>query len=171
MEVKGRIIDVKTFKTKRVTFELEYCDTASINELYGKDLRIKAEVWREKRSLNANSYLWVLLSRIAEKIRSDKWTVYLEMMQRYSTSFTHVIVKPHAVKAVMEMYRTAVDLGEITVNGETGHQLQVYFGSSTFDTREMSVLLEGVVSECRELGIETLPQGELERMVNAWDKK
>lgn len=169
MESKGRLVDVQSFK-KRVTFEVDYVDADSLNAITGKELRIEAKPWREKRSLNANSYLWVLLQRIAEKIHSDKWTVYLEMLQRYSRSFTHVIVKPHAVQAVMEMYRTAIDLGEIKVNGETGHQLQVYFGSSTFDTHEMQVFLDGVVSECKELGIETMPPAELERMVNAWDR-
>lgn len=71
----------------------------------------------------------------------------------------------------MEMYRTAIDLGEIYVAGEVGHQLQVYFGSSTFNTKEMAVFLEGIVSECKELGIETLPEEELERMAKAWDVK
>lgn len=49
---------------------------------------------------------------------------------------------------------TADELEEVSVNGKKGVQLRLYFGSSTYDTKEMSVLLDGIVSECRELGIE-----------------
>ena len=79
-----------------------------------------------------------------------------------------MIVKPEAVEKMKELYRTCVDLGEISVNGITGHQLQVYYGSSTFNTKEMSVFIDGIVSECKELGIETLTSEELERMKAAW---
>lgn len=132
-------------------------------------LDIKAVKHREKRSLDANAYLWVLLQKIAEAIKSDKWSVYLEMLKRYSRAFTHIIVKPHAVDAVKELYRTTVDLGDVNVNGQTGRQLQVYYGSSTFNTKEMAVLLDGVISECRELNIETLPPDEIERLKATWD--
>lgn len=171
MEAKGQIKDIRHYGRWRITFDFEHIDIVSLNELVGKDLRVKVELWKDKRSLNANAFAWVLMQKIAEKINSDKWSVYLDMLQRYSRSFTHIIVKPQAVKAVMDMCRTAIDLGEILVDGEKGHQLQVYFGSSQFDTAEMSVFLNGIVSECKELGIDTLPPGDVERMVENWDKK
>ena len=79
-----------------------------------------------------------------------------------------MIVKAAAVDRMKELYRTCVDLGEVTVNGQTGHQLQVYYGSSTFDTKEMSVFIDGIVRECKELGIETMTPAELERMKSQW---
>jgi hypothetical protein len=69
------------------------------------------------------------------------------------------------------LYRTTIDLGEVTVGDMTGHQLQVYFGSSTFDTKEMSVFIDGIVSECQMLGIQTETPAELERMKSLWDVK
>ena len=170
MECKGHIVDISHIGKTRITFEMDEIDRDSIILLIGRDLRIEAKQWREKRSLDSNAYAWVLMQRIAEKIHSDKWEVYLDMLKRYSRSFTHIIVKENAVNAVMEMYRASIDLGEITVGGQTGHQLQVYFGSSTFDTKEMSVFIDGLVSECKELGIETLPPEEQERMLKAWDE-
>ncbi len=68
-----------------------------------------------------------------------------------------------------ELYRTYIDLGEISVNGMTGHQLQVYYGSSTFDSKEMSVFIDGIVSECKDLGIEILPPAQLEIMNKEWN--
>ena len=131
-------------------------------------LQIKAVKHRERRSLDANAYAWVLMQKIAEATDTDKWSVYLRCLQDYSRAFSHVIVKPEAVNRMKELYRTCVDLGEITVNGRTGHQLQVYYGSSCFDTKEMSVFIDGIVRECKDLNIETLPPEELERMKKGW---
>ena len=131
-------------------------------------LQIKAVKHRERRSLDANAYAWVLMQKIAEATDTDKWSVYLRCLQDYSRAFSHVIVKPEAVDRMKELYRTCVDLGEITVNGRTGHQLQVYYGSSCFDTKEMAVFIDGIVRECKDLNIETLPPEELERMKKGW---
>lgn len=131
-------------------------------------LQIKAVKHRERRSLDANAYCWVLLQKIAEATDTDKWSVYLRCLQDYSRAFSHVIVKPEAVDRMKELYRTCIDLGEITVNGRTGHQLQVYYGSSCFDTKEMSLFIDGIVRECKDIGIETLPPEELERMKKGW---
>lgn len=130
-------------------------------------LKIKVEKYREKRSLDANAYMWVQLQKMAEVIRSSKDEVYLQMLDKYGV-FTHIIVKPKAVDRVKQEWRTVRDLGEVTVNGVTGIQLQIYYGSSTYDTKEMSVLIDGVVSECQELGIETLPPDELRQMKERW---
>lgn len=134
-------------------------------------LSIEAKKYRAKRSLDSNAYAWVLMQKIAEAIHTDKETVYLNCLQKYSRAFTHVIVKENAVERMKELYRTCVDLGEVTVNGQTGHQLQVYYGSSSFDSLEMSVFIDGIVSECKELDIETLPPDELERMKTMWGAK
>ena len=132
-----------------------------------KKLRIKAVQYREKRSLDANAYLWVLLQKLAEVLRTDKWSVYLQMLKRYG-QFTYIVVKPGAVEAVKKQWRECEEIGEIDVNGTKGVQMLCYYGSSTYDTKEMSVLIDGVVSECQELGIETLPPAELQRIKEQW---
>ena len=123
--------------------------------------------YREKRSLDANAYLWVLLQKIAEVLRTDKWSVYLQMLKRYG-QFTYIVVKPGAVEAVKKQWRECEEIGEIEVNGTKAVQMLCYYGSSTYDAKEMSVLIDGVVSECQELGIETLPPSELQRIKEQW---
>lgn len=169
-EVKGIARDWETNKFN-ITFSIN--ESSVVNEvdmLKDSKLSIKAVKYREKRSLDSNAYAWVLMQKIAEAVNSNKWDVYLELLQKYSRSFTHVIIKPEAIDKMKELYRTCVDLGEISVNGITGHQLQVFYGSSTFNTKEMSVFIDGIVSECKELGIETLPEAELERMKAQWNQ-
>jgi hypothetical protein len=132
-----------------------------------KKLRVKAVQYRERRSLDANAYLWVLLQKIAEVLRTDKWSVYLQMLKRYG-QFTYIVVKPGAVEAVKKQWRECEEIGEIEVNGTKAVQMLCYYGSSTYDAKEMSVLIDGVVSECQELGIETLPPSELQRIKEQW---
>ena len=173
MEFTGKVKDVsRDWKTGQFNITFTINEPSAVEQVECiKDcekLNIKAVKYRQKRSLDANAYSWVLMQKLAEAVHSDKWTIYLEMLKKYSRAFTHVIVKKEAVEEMTETFRTCVDLGEITVNGKTGHQLQVYFGSSTFDTKEMSVFIEGIVSECKELGIETLTPMELERMKAEW---
>ncbi len=170
MEFRGHIVDIsRDWKTGRfrVTFESMEDISKQLESITDKLLTITAKLFRNKRSRDANSYSWVLMQRIAETIKSDKWSVYLDMLGRYGV-FTHIIVRPGVVDRVVSEWRTVKNLGEVTVSGQTGIQLQCYFGSSTYDTKEMSVFIEGIVSECHELGIETATPEELDRMKKEW---
>lgn len=130
-------------------------------------LRIKAVKYRNKRSLDANAYFWVLLQKMAEVLHTDKWSLYLQMLRRYG-QFTYIVVKPHAVEGVKKQWRESEEVGEIEVNGEKAVQMLCYYGSSTYDTREMTILIDGVVSECEELEIETITPEELRQMKERW---
>ncbi len=173
MEFSGKIKDIsRDFATGQLNITFMVSETGTIDELLKiKDcekLAVKAVKYRNKRSIDANAYAWVLMQKIAESIHSDKWSVYLNLLQKYSRSFTHVIVKSNAVDVMKELYRTCIDLGEVNINGQSGHQLQVYFGSSTFDSKEMSVFIDGIISECEELGIDTKTPDEIKHMCMLW---
>ena len=64
-----------------------------------------------------------------------------------------------------------VKLGDIDINGSNAVQMLCYFGSSTLDTKEFSVLLEGVVSEMKEMGLTPPPSKEMRRCLEQWQKK
>ena len=124
---------------------------------------------REKRSLNANAYAWALMERIAALIKTDKWSVYLDMLRSYG-QFDVVTVAPESVETFCSRWRECVTLGEVTVDGQTGVQIQAYYGSSTYNTAEMARFIDGIVSEAKWLGIETMTPAEVERMKAAWGK-
>jgi len=136
----------------------------------GKELTAEIKQYRKKRSLNANAYLWVLLSEMAAALHTTKDELYIQMLDRYGV-FTFVVVKPSVVDRVKQEWRTVRELGEITVNGKTGIQLQCFFGSSTYSSKEMATLIDGVVSECEEMGIETMQKEELESIKKEWGNK
>jgi hypothetical protein len=126
----------------------------------GKELTVEVKQYRAKRSLDANAYMWVLLTSMAAVLHTTKDELYLLMLERYGIC-THIVVKPNVVDRVKTEWRTVRELGEVKINGQTGIQLQCFFGSSTYDTKEMSVLIDGVVSEAKEMGVETLTPAEL----------
>jgi hypothetical protein len=146
-------------------------DVADLKEMVGKGKLLSVEIkpYRAHRSLNSNAYLWVMLEALAASLHTSKDELYLLMLERYGV-FTHVIVKPIAVERVMQEWRTVRNLGEVRINGQTGVQLQCYFGSSTYDTKEMARLIDGVVSECKECGIETMTPAEIDRLNREWGK-
>ena len=175
MEFTGKFeaitIDWKT-KERQVVFTVnEASALESLVELQGiEKLSIKAVKYREKRSLDANGLLWVCLGQIAEVLRTDKWDVYLQMLKRYG-KYTYICVKPNVVDAVKAQWRECEVVGETTINGKEAVQMLCYFGSSTYNTKEFSVLLEGVISEMREMGLQTPASQEMKEALKQWQKK
>lgn len=100
---------------------------------------------------------------------TDKWSIYLLMLKRYG-KYTYICVKPNAVPAIKKQWRECEELGEIDINGEKAVQMLCYFGSSTYNTKEFSHLLDGVISEMDLIGLETPGEKELERAVEQWEK-
>lgn len=143
--------------------------TEEINDLMDKELSVEIKPYRKRRSLDANALLWKMCDEIAKVIRSSKDEVYLTMLERYGV-FTHVIVKPEAAERIKQEWRAVRELGEVTVNGKTGIQLQCYYGSHLYDTKEFSVLLDGVISEAKELGVEVISEQEKNLLMQEWGK-
>lgn len=137
------------------------------DNLHGKELSVEIKEFRNRRSLDANAYAWVLMQKLAVALHTSREEVYLLMLERYGV-FTHLIVKPAVVERMGAEWRAFKELGEVTVNGTTRVQIQLFFGSHTYDTKEMSALIDGIVDECKNLGIETMTPEELDRIKGEW---
>lgn len=133
-------------------------------------LQIKAVKHRERRSLDANKMLWACLGDIASALRADKWDVYLQMLKRYG-KYTYICVKPSVVDAMKMQWRESEVIGEVDINGQKAVQMLCYFGSSTLDSREFSVLLDGVVSEMKEMGLKTPMSQDMKKALENWERK
>ena len=132
-------------------------------------LSIEANKYRKKRSLEANALLWACLGEIAAALHTDKWEVYLLMLKRYG-KYTYICVKPNMVEAVKSYWRECEDIGPITINGAEAEQLLCYFGSSTYNTKEMSVLIDGVISEMKEIGLQPPLTRDVQNALKQWEQ-
>lgn len=126
---------------------------------------VKIDKHREKRSLNANAYLWKLVTEIGNVLNKSKEEVYLQMLIDYGQSEMVSILSEIDVKGYFKYYKLA---GTSILNGKEFNHYKIYKGSSEYDTKEMSILLNGVVQEAKNLGIKTKDDIELERLVEEW---
>jgi hypothetical protein len=154
-----------------VTFAVEEkMAVEAIKKLAAAPVSIEVKKWREARSLDANAYFWKLVGEIAKhpSIRSTPDEIYILMLERYGV-FEVVPVWKKAKNIVINAVRHCVEIGEKELGGQEFVFLRCYKGSSEYDTKEMSDLIDGVVGEAQALGIETLTPDELAKLQSLKD--
>lgn len=171
MKLKGKINNVSFSFDGNPMLVLDIFDKntllheySNLKEIELLDIEIKK--YRNKRSLNANNYLWSLINEMANRLNSSKEEIYLMMLKRYGQSELVSILTDINVTGYFKYYEVA---GVTSLNGKSFTHYRIFKGSSEYDTKEMSILIEGVVSECKELGIETMTPTELESLIQNWD--
>lgn len=170
-ELSGKIQRIdRDFKTGQPMLTLAINEDEAVKSLYDElreteKLSIKIDKHREKRSLNANNYAWKLLTEIGNKLRKSKEQVYLDMLKEHGQSEMISVLSHIPIEKYIKYCEEA---GESTLNGKLFKHYKVYKGSSEFDTREMSIFLDGVVSEAKELGIQTETPEQIAKLKSLW---
>jgi hypothetical protein len=148
-----------------ITFEFGRDALQMTDALKETRVSVKVDKYREKRSLNANAYCWKLLTEIANQIRAGKDEVYLKMLKRYGQ---REIISVQAHIPISEYIKYCEECGEGTVQGKLFKHYYVFKGSSEFDTREMSIFLDGIISEAKAMGIQTETPDQIAKMKSLW---
>lgn len=158
------------FEVTLVIPKAEKTNIEALNLLLNDEKKKECKIgyYRQKRSLNSNSYAWKLCTEIANVLRSNKDDVYLQMLKRYGQSSV-VSVIDEAVPMFLKSVKYTEIFGHGKVNGKNFTHIKVFVGSSSFDTREMSIFLDGIISECTELKIPTLTPAEIEKLKENWE--
>lgn len=146
-----------------------------IQYLFNQDKTKKFEVkeYKEKRSLDSNAYAWVLLGKLQDKLHIPKEDIYKDLIRNIG-SYVIVPIKDEAVERFRQSW-SKNGLGWITetmkskLEGFTN--VVTYYGSSVYNTAEMSRLIELIVQECKQLDIETKSQAEIDSLLKEWDKR
>lgn len=175
MNCTGKLHSVnRDWKTGKIIigFELNEEPTEAINDIAScEKLSITAKKYRQKRSLDANAYCWVLITKIAEMMNSSKEEIYEDMLQKYGYIYQdddgYITV---TVKADVDMNKITGHWKFLKGNGKFNSYLMIK-GSSEYDSAEMAKFIDRIVDEAKELGIETMTPAELERMKAAWQTK
>lgn len=139
------------------------------DDLKDEELSIELKKYRKKRSLDANAYCWVLCSEIAKRLNTSKDEIYEEMIQRYSEfdrreDGGYVTI---TMLSIIPIERLGGHWRKIGDEGKFSSYMRL-LGSSEMNTEQMSHLIDGIVSEARELGIDTETPEEIERIKNLW---
>ena len=132
------------------------------------DKKYEVKEYKEKRSLNANNYYWELVTQLGNVLKMDKEDLHFQLLQKYGQSEMISVVADVDMKNYLKYYAEA---GESNLNGKTFKHYKVYKGSSEMDSKEMSILINGLVEECHIQGIETKTPQEINSLLERWDNK
>jgi hypothetical protein len=130
-----------------------------------KDKKLEIKIYRPKRGLKANAYYWELENELANVLRVDNEFLHFLLLQKYGQ------VEMVSVRADIDVsgyFKYYCEAGESSLNGIKFKHYKVFKGSSEMDSREMSILIDGLVQECKEQGIETRPDEEVKSMLEEW---
>ena len=140
-----------------------------------KEYVIAIDRARSRRSLDANAYFWVLLGKMAALPGLPGTTeLYRSYIKEIGGNRETVCVKKDAADKLCTAWARnglgwQTDIMESKLPGCVN--VTLYYGSSTYDTAQMSRLIELAVQDCRALGIETATPADLALLLDRWEAK
>lgn len=147
------------------------CDEVKADKVY--DLDVKEH--RNRRSLNANNYLWVLLEKLAEVMGAEnpqitKDSLYIDFVRQVGVSKLMTLDEDVAKTIRVAWERLGTGWPTEQVDYEPGGKVMIrfFYGSSTYNTKQMARLIDAVVEACKEQGIDTMTPEELSRLKSLW---
>lgn len=132
-------------------------------------LTIDITEYRKARSLDANAYMWTLLNQLALTLK----TTNIELYQKYIREngvWTDFEMPEKAAKTFEHLWKDkgiAWLIDRVDTNNDMV-TLRAYYGSSVYNTSQMSRLIDSIVTDCKEAGIETMSDKELKSLMGKW---
>lgn len=169
----GHLVDLvySVNRKQRITLEVDQDFRGQYDELYGKLLEIRIDRLRKRRSLDANAYFWTLAGKLAGKLGISPDEVYRHYIPDVGGNSETVCLAEEGADALRKIWSSrgkgwlTEELPYITPGYKN---IILYYGSSTYDARQMSRLIDMVVEDCKQNGIETLTPDKLDAMKERW---
>lgn len=177
MRITGKIAGANIdFRTRKPMLSLEVNELNDFKQLVDdmngyEKLSIEIKPFRARRSLDANAYAWVLMDKLAEKLNVSKEEIYREYIKHIGGNSEVVCVKNSAVERLCEGWSKngigwQTDTMPSKIDGCTN--VILYYGSSTYDTSQMSRLIDLIIQDCKEQGIQTDTPDTIARLKALW---
>ena len=175
MKTSGRIVsvDIDYISHKhKITLEVDDKELVGLEELRNVPLiSITLEKQTKQKSLNANNYAWVLMQEIADKQGITKEEVYREYIKDKGV-FRTISIANEAVSTFTHLWQEK-GLGWICepINvGKSMTDLICYYGISVYNSKQMSNLIDHIVYEAKQLGIETMTPEQITKLKEGWEQ-
>ena len=148
-----------------------------IQYLFKQDKTKKYEVKevKKKRSTNANNYFWKLLQELCEVQNLDTIEEYKKRVKELGI-FRRFRIEPKDVKTFEIMWQDKgiawfCEIADTEYIGNVEFKIiNAYYGSSSFNSKQMSRLIDNLVQDCQATGIETKSKTEIDALLKEWDK-
>ena len=156
-----------------ITFTTTRGAVYSVEELKDKELLVKVTSYSKRRSLSQNAYMWVLIGEIAAKLKTSKDDVYKNYIRDYGV-FEVLPIKAEAVERFISIW-AGRGLGwvcEVLRESKISGYINViaYYGSSSYTSAELTRVIEAIIDDCKELGINTMSLADIMLLRNDNDK-
>lgn len=179
-ELTGKVQNLSLdYKTGKAVLTLEINEkrgaTDCFEEFIGQDkIAVKIGKFKAKRSLDANAYCWKLIGDLAERLNITTTEIYRSAIKELGGNREIVCVKEEAVEKLCEAWSSKgigwqTDTFDSKIKG--CRNVILYYGSSTYDTAQMSQLISYIVDECQAQGIDTRTPAEIAELVSLWGAK
>ena len=129
-----------------------------------KNKKYEIKEYKEKRSLNSNSYAWKLITELGNVLRKSKEEVYLQMLKDYGQSEIVSMLSSIGPDGYFKYYEK---FGTGEVRGKQFTHYKIFKGSSEFNSKEMSIFIDGIVQEAKQVGIQTLDELEIQELIRS----
>lgn len=172
--MKGRLTNLTRGMDGEYQLTISTRDSAVLtawDELRNTDIDASIKKWHKKRSLDANAYAWVLIDKLANVLNITKTEVYQELIRNIGGVSQTICCPDKAVNDVCTGWKhNGIGWFSETfpskIDGCTN--IILFFGSSTYDSKQMSALINAAVEECKQYGIETISEAERKALEDAW---
>lgn len=170
-------IDYKTRKSK-ISLLLDTKEIEVVEQLKNENkLNVELKKYRKKRSSDANAYCWILCDKIAKELSKDgtiltKEKIYQDGILQIGT-FEPMIIEEKTFenfKRIWERQGLGFLVQEVSKKDKY-IKVHCYYGSSTYDSKEMSLLINLLVELAKSLNIETKTDAEINSLLESWNKK
>jgi hypothetical protein len=139
-------------------------------------LNIELKKYRKSRSLNANNYFWKILQELCELAEIDTIEEYKRRVKELGI-FRRFRIENENIKTFEKMWTAQgiawfCEIADTEYIGDTEFKIiNAYYGSSSFNSKQMSRLIDGVVQDCKPYGIETKTPEEIESLLRSWENE
>lgn len=173
--MRGQLVDLSLSMggKQRVTLELDEDFREAFDKLRDTPVEVTIKRHRARRSLDANAYAWVLIDRLAEELGLRKEEVYRRAIKGIGGVSQTVCVKECATDAICSAWcKNGVGWQAERFPSKLPGCVNVtlYFGSSTYDTRQMSALIDSLIEDCKAVGIEIKSPAEIESLLEQFER-
>lgn len=171
---QGTVTVEKTLDGAKIAFLTK--DYSEVDELLNKSqktaLTLVVTSEKRKRSLDANSFFWTLADKVGDKVGLSKEEVYREMIHDVGV-FEDIAIVDEAVEEFTSAWEAKGTgwIAEVQPDCKIPRctKIRCYKGSSTYDSKQMSRLIDRLVEEAKSIGVETLTPNEIERIKQLWN--
>ena len=144
-----------------------------------KEYTVEIKRKTKSRSLNANSYCWLIAQKIALELSKNSYTTKEDVYKKAIKDcghFTYIPVREDAIDRYVQIWQAhgigwiAEDAGECK-NLKGYHNIMCYHGSSVYNTKEMARLIDCLTDECEQLGIKLEPSEYIQSLIEGWESE